>query len=204
MVSCDPVIRTYREGDEASLYDVCLRTGTGGEDATRLYANGHLLGDVYVGPYVRLAPQFVFVLEDDAGVAGYVLGVPDTQAFETACEQQWWPPLRRRYPLSMYPEQSADGRMVRHIHAPPRTPVGLTASHPAHLHIDLLQRAQGRGSGRRLLTTLVDALATAGASGVHLGVGAANHRAIGFYRRMGFEELDRSADSLVMGRTLIS
>lgn len=196
------VIRAYRAGDEASLYDVCLRTGAGGEDASELYANGRLLGDIYVGPYVHLAPELVFVAEDAAGIAGYVLGVADTQAFETACEQQWWPPLRRRYPLSAYPKGSADARLVQQIHSPPTTPGHLTAHYPAHLHIDLLPRLQGQGLGRRLLTTLLDGLATAGAGGVHLGVGAENRRAIDFYQRMGFAELDRSADSLTMGSRL--
>jgi ribosomal protein S18 acetylase RimI-like enzyme len=37
------------------------------------------------------------------------------------------------------------------------------------------------------MDTLVDALRGRGVAGVHLGVDPANHRAIGFYRHLGFE-----------------
>jgi ribosomal protein S18 acetylase RimI-like enzyme len=197
-------IRTYRPGDDDGLYDVCLRTGANGGDATALYADGRLPGEVYVGPYLQLAPQFAFVVADDEGVAGYVLGAPDTRAFEAACEQDWWPPLRARYPRDTYPDGTADARIVRMIHDPPVAADHVVAAYPAHLHIDLLPRVQGRGYGRALMATLFDALSSAGAEGVHLGVAVANERAIGFYRRMGFEELERSDTAIMMGRSLMS
>ena len=60
------------------------------------------------------------------------------------------------------------------------------AGYPAHLHIDLLPRAQGQGHGRRLMTAMFDRLTAAGASGVHLGVRRTNTRAIAFYEKLGF------------------
>jgi ribosomal protein S18 acetylase RimI-like enzyme len=49
---------------------------------------------------------------------------------------------------------------------------------------------------------LLDGLAAVGAPGIHLGVSTANQRAIGFYRRMGFTEVQTFTHSLVMARTL--
>lgn len=192
-------IRAYQPADRDTLYDICLRTGASGEDASGIYSDHTLLGEIYVGPYLLLEPELVFVVTDDAGVAGYVLGAADTAAFEAGCEHVWWPPLRRRYPLDAVESSSRDGRLVRLIHEPRRTPLHVVETYPAHLHIDLMPRVQGLGYGRRLLETLFDALRERGVRGVHLGVGAANERAIGFYQRMGFQTLSRSEYGRVMG-----
>jgi ribosomal protein S18 acetylase RimI-like enzyme len=192
-------IRKYQQGEEQALYDICLLTGDSGADATALYQDPRLLGEVYVGPYLRFAPSHALVGVDDDGVAGYVLGVPDTVAFEAECERSWWPPLRSRYPLEAFPSDSRDGGIVRLIHNPPTASPDVVERYPAHLHIDLLPRLQGQGDGRRLLTALLDGL---GVPGVHLGVSLSNQRAIGFYRRMGFAEVHAYTHSLIMARTL--
>ncbi len=72
--------------------------------------------------------------------------------------------------------------------------------YPSHLHIDLLPPAQGRGHGRAMIEAVLDSLAAAGSPGVHLGVGATNVRAIGFYEHLGFERLRTLPDALLMGR----
>lgn len=192
-------IRPYRPGEEQALYDICLLTGDSGADATALYEDPRLLGEVYVGPYLRFPDALALVGVDESGVAGYVLGVPDTVAFESWCEREWWPPLRSRYPLGTFPDGSPDDRIVRLIHNPPTASPDVVERYPAHLHIDLLPRLQGQGDGRRLLTALLDGL---GAPGIHLGVGLANQRAIGFYTRMGFTEVHAYTHSLIMARTL--
>ena len=195
-------IRPYEPADEQALYDICLLTGDSGQDATGLYRDPRLLGEVYVGPYLRYADAIALVGTDDAGAAGYVLGVPDTAAFESWCEGEWWPGLRSRYPLGTFPDGSPDDRIVRLIHNPPTASPDVVERYPAHLHIDLLPRLQGKGDGRRLLTALLDGLAAAGAPGIHLGVGTANQHAIGFYRRMGFTDVHAYTHSLLMARTL--
>lgn len=40
-------------------------------------------------------------------------------------------------------------------------------TYPAHLHVDLLPRAQGHGVGQRLMAALFARLAAFGAPGVH-------------------------------------
>ncbi|HEX2130827.1 MAG TPA: GNAT family N-acetyltransferase [Actinophytocola sp.] len=195
-------IRGFRPGDERALYDICLRTGDSGEDATGLYQDPDLLGHVYAGPYAALSPELAFVAVDDDGVAGYVLGAADTRAFEQACRRDWWPALRARYPRDAVDQGTKDSALVRQIHEPPVAEDDVVERYPAHLHIDLLPRLQGHGYGRRLLETLFDALRAAGAPGVHLGVALANTRAIGFYHRMGFTEVRRHPHSLVLAQDL--
>lgn len=194
-------IRPYAPGDDDALYDVCLRTGDSGEDATGKYADPRLMGEIFVGPYLRFEPELASVIDDDEGVAGYVLGARDTPSFEDACERDWWPPLRERYPLDAFPAGSPDTARVAQIHAGHRSSAEIVAEYPAHLHIDLLPRAQGRGLGRALIEHLLATLHEAGVPAVHLGVGANNQRAIGFYERLGFATLRESASDRQMGRS---
>jgi len=198
-------IRAFQPADEPALYEVCLRTADSGRDATGLYADPRLPGHVYAGPYLALAPELAFVLDgtgSDAGTpVGYVLGALDTGRFEAACELSWWPPLRRRYPDPGDPA-TPDERLAALIHHPPAQSRDITARYPSHLHIDLLPVAQGRGHGRALMQRLLDALGAAGSPGVHLGVATANGNAIGFYRRLGFAELETFPTHLTMGLPL--
>lgn len=55
--------------------------------------------------------------------------------------------------------------------------------------VDLVPRMQGRGTGRRLIMTLVSSLRDHDSRGVNLLAGQSNQRAIGFYRHIGFTEL---------------
>jgi ribosomal protein S18 acetylase RimI-like enzyme len=198
-------IRPYRPGDHDALYEICLLTGDSGADASNLYADPWLLGHVYCGPYLKLEPELAFVLKDQQGPCGYVIGALSTRAFEDRLEREWWPELRLRYPdPSGKPreERSRDERVTMLIHHPRLESEAITMPYPSHLHIDLLPRAQGRGMGSRLMDTLFEALRARGSIGVHLGVGDRNARAIGFYRRLGFQELARAQGAIVMGLKL--
>lgn len=201
-VGMTPEIRRFRPADEHAMYDICLRTGDHGEDATGMYEDPALIGHVYVGPYVSLAPELAFVAADEDGVCGYVIGAVDTRAFEQASERVWWPSLRERYPRGSVPAESRDAGLVRLLHEPPEAEQDVVERYPAHLHIDLLPRLQGRGYGRRLLSTLFDALRELGAPGVHLGVSLLNEKAMAFYDHVGFTEVRRHPRSLVLARTL--
>ena len=198
-------IRRFRAGDEAAAYEVCLRTGDSGADATGLYDDPDLLGEVYVGPYLTFSAGLAWVYADDADVArAYVLGVADTRAFEAILEERWWPGLRARHPLDSVIANPRDREIVEYLHAPEKRPDGLVAAYPAHLHIDLLPEIQGGGRGGAMLRTLLDGLTVKGARGVHLGVARRNERAIGFYTHLGFapDESASGADELVMVRAL--
>ena len=54
-------IRLARESDADDLYAVCLGTGSDGSDATDLYDDPRLLGEVFVGPYLRHSPELAWV-----------------------------------------------------------------------------------------------------------------------------------------------
>jgi GNAT superfamily N-acetyltransferase len=196
------LIRGFRPADEPHLYEICLRTGDAGRDATGQYVDPRLLGHVYVGPYLALSPEHVHVLEFDRIPVGFAVGTADTAAFEAACELRWWPSLRTIYPDPVgvpAPERTPDQEMAFLIHHPETTPDEIVHRYPAHLHIDLLPVAQGQGYGRRLMARLLDGLAGVGAGGVHLGVDLGNPRAIDFYHRLGFVEIATEPGGVLMG-----
>ncbi len=178
-----PTIRPFHPVDIPALYRVCLLTGDAGGDATALYRDPDLLGHLYVGPYPAADPSLTFVVHDDDGVAGYLVGTADTLAFDAWCERHWWPALRERYPMGP-DDGSSDRTLVGQIHTPAGDPP--PPGYPAHLHIDLLPRLQRQGWGRRLIEAFADALRERGVPGAHLGVDPRNANARAFYARLGF------------------
>lgn len=199
--------------DLAGMYRVCLATGDAGADASPRYRDPELLGHVYAGPYPIADPTLTWVVSDSGGVAGYVVGTADSQAFSRWQEESWWPALRARYPLpepgtavddgqDAEPPATRDHELVRTVHTGTRYDPAITDRYPAHLHIDLLPRAQSRGIGRQLIGTLVDALRARGVPGLHLSVSEQNTGGIAFYDRVGFTTLERQTWGRTLGRDL--
>ena len=193
-------IRPARLDDLPGFYRVCLQTGDAGRDASHIFRNPDLLGHVYVGPYVVGQPDLAFCAGDAEGVAGYVLGAADTRQFEAWQEEHWWPDLRAQYPPTI--GSSADDELIQLINGPSQRGDDLVAAYPAHLHIDLLERARGHGLGRAMVEREIAALRRKGASGVHLDVAVKNGNAIAFYTHLGFVEVERQSDSILMGMHL--
>lgn len=184
----------------ARLYEICLRTGANGQDATDIFHDPKLLGELYVGAYARFHPELAFVLVDHEDIVhGYAVGVSDSIAFDNLLDRHWWPWVRARYPAaSPLVTHPKDADLVRTLHTWSGTDRTIAAQFPAHFHIDLLPGAQGAGNGKRLLLTLLDALRATGATGAHLGVSASNKQARGFYEHLGFTVLSRGNQAIMM------
>ena len=163
-------------------------TGEAGRDASALYGDRRILGDIYAAPYAALEPQLAWVAQDDEGVAGYIVGTADTRAFEARCEADWWPALRRKWPDTAgvaSSRRTRDQWAAYQIHHPLRAPDAVVEAAPAHLHINLLPRLQGCGLGKALLDTWLGAVG----GRAHLACHADNARALRFYDRYGFRRL---------------
>lgn len=194
-------IRPYQPGDLQALNQICLRTGDNGADASHLYRDPDLLGQVFAAPYAVLEPDMCFVLTHQDGPYGYILGTRDSAAFYVRCEREWLPALRARYPLPDASDQSLDAEIIRLFHEGLSVDTDL-AEYPAHLHIDLLPAAQRQGYGRRLIDTFLARLRGLNVPAVHLQVSKRNPRAIGFYERVGFHKVKEYKGSFVYGLRL--
>ncbi|NYF17680.1 ribosomal protein S18 acetylase RimI-like enzyme [Microbacterium sp. AK009] len=197
-----PRLRPFRAGDEAALAEICLRTADDGADATGVLPDDDLWAALFVLPYVARHPDLALVVEtDDGRVAGYIVGTPDTDAFEEWFARDWWPqvaPHRR-------PRGEAEGRyadLLDYAAARGTSAHAYARDHPAHLHIDLLPEVQGRGWGRRLVAEFVQALRDRGVSGVHLVASAGNTGALAFYPRLGFVALPSGPGERAFGMSL--
>jgi ribosomal protein S18 acetylase RimI-like enzyme len=192
-------IRAATLDDLPGAYRVCLRTGDAGKDASRQFQDPDLLGHVYVGPYVVGEPELALVAADDDGVAGYCLAARDTRAFSDWAEREWWPPLRARYPRRA--DGTSDGDVIDLLHDPPVLDAAILDRYPAHLHLDLLERARGQGIARRLLERQLEQLSAVGARACHLVVAASNANAIAFYRHLGWRVVEERDEEWVMSIT---
>ena len=192
-------IRSYKSADTSAVYEICLKTGNSGQDATHLFSDPLVLGHIYVGPYMEFEPQSVFILEDDEGPCGYIMGVLDSQTYYQWMHSEWLPKIRVNYKkprgnLDTWDETEKITDLLFH-------PVSqrLLPDYPAHLHIDLLSRAQGKGQGKLLMDRFIDYLKYNKIPGLHLELSSNNDRAFNFYRKYGIEELDRDNESIIMG-----
>ncbi|MGH9104392.1 MAG: GNAT family N-acetyltransferase [Acidimicrobiales bacterium] len=182
-------VRPYRSEDRAGVYDVCVRTGDHGGDATGKFTRPDLLPDIFAGPYIELEPGFAFVVDAGERAVGYVVGTPRTTDFVPLYREKWLPLVAGRYPAPPPRPVTPEEHMLALLHRPEHMLSPRFPAFPAHLHIDILPAYQGRGWGRALVDAFAGAVAGAGASGVHVAVAVANQRAHGFYRRVGFERL---------------
>lgn len=189
--------RARRESDLDGLLNVCLKTGDAGADASHLFSDPKLLGNIYVAPYVFLSSTFAFALidndmQDFGGVCGYVLGVLSTDAFQQACASSWRPDLRQQYRghTNLLPNEKA--LVDEMILAPDDVldaPRADWTKYPSHMHIDILPHAQGVGFGVIMVQRLLACLVGAGSTGVHLGMAPTNSRAFAFYTKLGFQRI---------------
>jgi ribosomal protein S18 acetylase RimI-like enzyme len=195
-------IRPATWADRPATYEIALLTGDSGADARALHHCPDLIGEVFVGPYLRHSAEHAFVLvDDDDEPSGYVLGVADTPAFEAALGAQWWAGAQERARACLDPTP-ADAWVLARLADPVTAPSELVSRFPAHGHIDLVARAQGQGFGRQLMSTVMTSLAGAGAPGMHLEVGRENARALAFYGRLGFEPVLTTDESVYVARSL--
>lgn len=201
-------LRPFEPRDLAALYAISLATGLAGGDASQLYRDGQLIGHIYAGPYARLLPDRVRVVEDDDGVGGFVLGALDTVSWEGQLELACWPDLRLCYPLPIGApsDWTVDERRRAMIHHPVQTPADVVRDYPAHLHLNILPRLQRQGVGPMLLDVWLSLASEQGVNAVHVGVNYANAGALRFWARQGFQVLataNKIPRTIWMGRRIV-
>lgn len=191
-------IRQYHPSDLIMLYRICLQTGDSGKDASKIYNDPDILGHFYAAPYAVFEPDLTFILTRNHLPYGYILGTRDSEKFFEKCESDWFPVLRKRYPLPEANNDSPDARIIHLIHEGHKVNPDFI-SYPAHLHIDILPEGQGQGMGRKLIETFIKRLRELKVAGLHLQVGKKNTGAIKFYSNVGFHVIKEYEYSIAYG-----
>jgi ribosomal protein S18 acetylase RimI-like enzyme len=203
------VMRNSWPDDQAGAYHVCLKTGDYGRDGEPFYREDpDALGRIFVGPYLAYEPELALILEDERGVCGYAFGAFESKSFYSRYDTEWRPKLCAEFPMPG--GDPARWTRIQHVHSWYHQPDYFCPEphhlYPSHLHIDLLDRAQGKGWGRRMLEEVMRRLRERGSAGAHLGVSACNQPAFAFYEHLGFNELARTGEGngevIYMGKRL--
>ena len=191
-------IRQAQLTDLPYIYHICLSTGNSGTDASALLSDAFIVGQYFAAPYLIHEIETCFVLEMNSIPVGYILGAADTENFNTWMNTSWLPQIRKYYPPTMAPKSDLEKFLIDIINTDCHFPDFISV-YPSHLHIDLLPVAQKQGFGKKMISTLMEELKSKGSIGLHLSVGEKNVNAIGFYKKLGFSELNREAGSVLMG-----
>ena len=128
----------------------------------------------YLGLYYEMFPDYFYIAEWEGNVVGYICGAPVTMT----------PYLLKKQPhLIQFKEES--------IHF------------PAHLHINLTEKARGKGLGVELIERFCNELRNLNISGVHI-ITSPNARNIHFYKKVGFSFVKENFNKnlLFMGKEL--
>ena len=141
---------------------------------------------MYCDAYLERGVAYMLLDEDDMA-RGYVLAAEDARAWRRDFE-----PWREQI-VALGPEYG------RRVEEELDFYESVADDYPAHLHIDIAENLTGQGGGRMLIEALLERLRSDGVHGVVLGVSAANERAVGFYRHMGFTELTQYGDGVEVG-----
>lgn len=151
----EPVeMRLYQPADVDPINDICVRTAERGGDAPGLYSSDELMPDIFVRPHAAYAPDLAFVVE--------------------WYSREWLPGFAEKH-IHVLPHTNKN-EMITHLGFwPERMLIPEVDLHPAHLHIDLLSRLQGRGFGRQLIETLKSEL-RARRAGAPPDAGCGEHR----------------------------
>ncbi len=202
------IIRYALFSDLPYLYDICLKTGAEGADATPEFTDPWLIGQYYAAPYLVYNSRYCLVAEKDHIPRGYLVGTDNTVQFNQWFEKVWLPPIRRRYPEAQGESQNTASKretdMISRLHRPVYTPDKTTepwiTDYPAHFHIDLLPELQGQGIGTTLIEEFFRQLVLAKCPGVHLDVSKRNTGAVTFYEKTGFVVLTEDSRGITMGK----
>jgi ribosomal protein S18 acetylase RimI-like enzyme len=183
-------VRAYEANDRSQVRHICFVTGYMGDPVDWQWRDEESFAEVFSGYYTDREPESASVGELDGEVVGYLLGSVDTR--------QGWNPatvmarqvltrgIAFRPGTAAFLWRSAGDVVVdlsRRRLPPARV---LDPRWPAHLHINLLPAARGKGLGAALVQRWLARLRATGVPGCHLETLAENTPAIAFFEAMGF------------------
>lgn len=184
-------IRPYRTEDRQAVREICIQTSSipTGTEKDILF-----LLTMYNDCYTEQYPDFSFVAADSADhPVGYILCAPEYELYRKVFQQVYLPRLKQRSItrwIAARTASRAEEKQMKKLAA---------LGYPAHMHIDILDAYQRRGIGTQLLQKLTEHLRAHSVHGLCLGVGCGNKKGVSFYRKQGFEVLQKLGGSLMMG-----
>ncbi len=201
-------IRKAKRTDQDRVSYICHQTFFGGPN----FPDQELVALRWALYYVLYEPEHCFVACDEKDrPIGYILSTINSLKYRENYKQIILPLIKDRLKelKSTHPQEYSSYRrsfLPRRSDYGPRYMRRIAQEYPAHLHIDILPEYQGMGLGGGLMDALLSHLEHMGCKGIHLVVGSDNHRAIAFYKKIGFSILQntgsRDKGCTIMGKFL--
>jgi len=181
-------IRPYRAKDRAALRRIVFETGYMGDPVDWLWRDPETFADLISRYYTDQEPESIFIADREGEVVGFLTGCTDSDRTRGQAEKQVRRVMLRGGLLrpgiaSFLWRAIADVARERDV---PSEMLG-DPRWPAHLHINLLPKARGKGAGGALIRAWRERLREQGVGGLHLGTFAENSNAIAFFTAQGFE-----------------
>ncbi|AFV75629.1 sortase-like acyltransferase [Thermus oshimai JL-2] len=176
-------LRPARKEDLPAIARIAHATLLLGGPGPEVFPSQALWGELFVAPYLHRGCCSL-VAEVDGEVVGYILGACGRLPLLLYLLPRLplillrlllfrygppWPHLRYLLRLLLFPGPHAPGKRF-----------------PAHLHIGVDPKAQGKGLGKALLEAFLNCLRAKGVRGVQLSTTRANRAARGLYHALGF------------------
>ncbi|XP_013874525.1 protein O-GlcNAcase isoform X2 [Austrofundulus limnaeus] len=201
-------IRPYHNKDKVELYRMVrqLHLRTQGDQESSM-AHPDIVGDRCLGPCLALSPEYSFILEDELGVCGCVLGILEVRSFAKRCQASWIPAMRDKYPPKGNNAHANTQDLVRLMEEDQgEYPDSLLYHFPSQLRLDALPELVDVSVSRTLIAALLIALKANGSQGVFCEVQPTDHQRLEFLTKLGFLEIlrgeARSREGVVLGRLL--
>jgi ribosomal protein S18 acetylase RimI-like enzyme len=193
------VIKKYKSKYRNNLIDICYKTGWSGEDLTgkNIFNDKKSFAMVYVLYYIEHEPDNCFVALENGNVIGYVIGTVNTSNQKEFFRKKIYPKivLRKIFITSWkYPESVKNLTQLLKTTIASNMDKKILLNYPAHLHINVLKKHQGKGIGSMMLTKFIEHMKQNEIAGIHLGTSSQNQKAISFYKKFGFIKLKESSD----------
>lgn len=200
-------VRPYHSKDKVELYRMVRQLHLRAQAGLESSAHPDLIGDRCLGACLALSPEYSFVLEDELGVVGSVLGVLDVRSFTKRCQACWIPAMRDKYPPRAGGAHGNSQDLVQQMQEDQgEYPDSLLYHFPSQLRLDALPELVDVSVSRTLLTALLTALKANGSQGVFCEVQPTDRQRLEFLTKLGFLEIlrgeARSREGVVMGRLL--
>ncbi|XP_041635817.1 protein O-GlcNAcase [Cheilinus undulatus] len=201
-------IRPYHSKDKVELYQMVQQLHIRTQDGQGFSpAHPDVIGDRFLGPYLALCPEYSFILEDELGVCGCVMGVLDVRSFVKRCQASWLPAMRDKYPPkggNAHPNAQDLIKLMEEDQGD--YPDSLLYHFPSQLRLDALPELVDVSISRTLLSALLTALKANGSQGVFCEVQPTDRQRLEFLTKLGFLEIlrgeARSREGVVLGRLL--
>ncbi|XP_067035620.1 putative acetyltransferase OgpAT isoform X1 [Acropora muricata] len=137
------------------LDEICVLTCDDCQDGHDLFPckQFKMAADRFMGPYLKISPECVFVVEDGDGRCGFSVATSDSKHFYDKLKKHWLPEVCKKYekPEGNSSEWTFAEQLASSFHNPSIfLPQDLHAKYSAHVQICLLPRAQDLRLGERL------------------------------------------------------